>query len=145
MTIRMLLSHNYSISDEQAPPLSAEEFAAAFATASNTWQVRVIDHPHWRCEVLAVDSPQELATFLATALANYRRQKLDRELTYAVLTLGGVKTTSATSADVNALQQGDWGVDVVETEDASAFLETIGWERLISGRPETDVFQAIVQ
>jgi hypothetical protein len=39
------------------------------------------------------------------------------------------------------LQQGDWGVDVVETRDAVAFLQSINWELLKQGRAPDGVFE----
>lgn len=144
MPTRFLLSHNYNLAAAEVPPLSPDEFVAAFATAADTWQVRPVTHPHWRCEVMAADNPQEVGPALARALATYRQQNLGRELDYTVMALGGVKATPATSADTNALQQGDWGVDMVETPAADPFLEALGWQQLIAGRPETEIFQAIV-
>ena len=146
MPTRLLLSHNYSISSSEAPALSSEEFAAAFAAASAAWQVRAVEHPHWRCEILSVDGdPQAIGMALARALATHRRQQLGRDLSHVVLALGGMKATPATTTGPNTLQQGDWGVDVVETLDTEAFLQSIGWENLIAGRPESDVFQAIAR
>lgn len=144
MPTRLLLSHNYSISANEAPALDMEEFAAAFTAASESWQVRVVKHPHWRCEILTTDDDSQiLGMALARALATHRRQQLGRELKHLVLALGGLKITPATSTDPSALQPGDWGVDIVETLDVKAFLQTIGWENLIVGRPETEIFQAI--
>ncbi|MEO0947131.1 MAG: DUF2656 family protein [Cyanobacteria bacterium J06641_5] len=146
MPTRLLLSHNYSISTNEAPALGPGDFATVFATAAEDWQVRAVEHPHWRCEILTPgDDPQALGMALAQALATHRRQQLGRELTYLVLALGGLKATPATSTSPNALQQGDWGVDIVETLDVPAFLKTIEWENLIAGRPETEIFQAIAQ
>lgn len=145
MSVRLLLSHNYNLTAAEAPPLSPEEFATAFAEASDSWQVRAIAHPHWRCEVIAEGKPQDLGPALASALATYRQKQLGRAPGYPVLALGGLKTTPATSSDPSALQPGDWGVDVVETPDAESFLAALGWEKLIAGRPETEIFQAIAR
>jgi hypothetical protein len=39
------------------------------------------------------------------------------------------------------LQQGAWGVDVVETIDGDAFLKAINWDGLKAGRTVDGVFE----
>jgi hypothetical protein len=39
------------------------------------------------------------------------------------------------------LQQSDWGVDVVETLNSAAFLQSINWELLKQGRAPDGVFE----
>ena len=41
------------------------------------------------------------------------------------------------------LQQGGWGVDVVETRDPDGFLQAINWSGLTAGRPADGIFQVI--
>ncbi|MEO1403010.1 MAG: DUF2656 family protein [Cyanobacteria bacterium J06635_1] len=144
MPIRLLLSHNYSIAETLAPPLSAGAFCALFAAQlPSDWVVKPVDHPHWRCEVKAEGNPAEIGDALVKALVNHRTQQLGQALPYGVLALGGLKNTPATSSNPNALQPGDWGVDVVETPDADAFLQTLGWDALIAGRPQQEIFKAV--
>jgi hypothetical protein len=40
------------------------------------------------------------------------------------------------------LQEGSWGVDVVETPNGDAFLKTINWNGLKASRPADGVFEA---
>lgn len=138
--MRFLLSHNYSITLDLAPPLSVEDFCSAFATALSADRVQALSHPHWRCEIITDRAPDTIAPALAQALAAYRKTQLNAPICYQILALGGLKTTPATSPA--ALQPGEWGVDIVETPDADAFLAALGWEQLIAGKPATDIFQA---
>jgi hypothetical protein len=39
------------------------------------------------------------------------------------------------------LQQSDWGVDVVETLNTAAFLQSINWDLLKQGRAPDGVFE----
>jgi Protein of unknown function (DUF2656) len=145
---RFLLSHNYSITPDLAPPLSAEDFCSAFAAVADGLRptvghrVQALSHPHWRCEIITdLDTaPDIIGTALAQALAAYRKAQLKAPIGYQILGLGGLKTTPATSPA--ALQPGEWGVDIVETLDADAFLAALGWEQLIAGKPPTEIFQA---
>lgn len=144
MPTRLLLSHNYSITETLAPPLSAEAFCELFAVQlSSDWTVKPVSHPHWRCEVQAEGSPADIGNALVKALVDYRTQQLGQALSYDVLALGGLKNTPATSSNPSALQAGDWGVDVVETPEAEAFLKNLGWESMIAGRPEPEIFKAV--
>jgi len=56
-----------------------------------------------------------------------------------LLALGGRKDSPVGIGSV--LQQGDWGVDVVETHDPSAFLTAINWSSLKQGRAEDGTFE----
>jgi Protein of unknown function (DUF2656) len=140
--MRFLLSHNYSITPDLAPPLSVADFCSAFATAFSADRVQALSHPHWRCEIISDrhTNPDTIGPALAQALADYRRTQLNAPLGYQILVLGGLKTTPATSPA--ALQPGEWGVDIVETLDGDAFLAALGWEQLIAGKPAGEIFQA---
>ncbi|NEP15836.1 MAG: DUF2656 domain-containing protein [Leptolyngbya sp. SIO4C1] len=140
MATRFLLSHNYSIAESVAPPLSAAEFCEVFAKGQPDWTVRSLSHPHWRCEVLAEADPAQVGEALAKTLRDYRSQQRSRP--YTILALGGRKTTPA--AGSGGLQPGDWGVDVVEALDADEFLQTIGWQSLTADRSAADMFKTVL-
>jgi hypothetical protein len=142
---RMLLSHNFDVSPELFAALSREEFTAVFAeglSAQKTIQCRMVENPHWIVEILfATDefSPEQVGTLCAQALAKKRR--MQRDTIPEMLVLGGLKTTPPTSDSPDALQPGNWGVDVVETQSARAFLQTIGWDSTIAQRSPDSVFK----
>jgi Protein of unknown function (DUF2656) len=145
---RMLLSHNFDVSPDLFTVLSREEFTAVFAeglSAQKTLQCRMVENPHWIVEVLfATDefSPEHLGKLCAQALAKKRR--IQQDTVPEILALGGLKTTPPTSDSPDALQPGNWGVDVVETQSAKAFLQSIGWENTIAQRPPDSVFKVEV-
>jgi hypothetical protein len=144
--MRFLLSHNHNIPTTVAPALTSNEFVAIFRThlasrLSMGYGVNPIEHPHWRCEVIADAHPEVVGAALAAGLCAARRQTLGQPITYQILALGGLKTTPATSDAPSALQPGEWGVDLVETLDAEAFLATLGWEKLVAGRSADELFQ----
>ena len=87
-------------------------------------------------------SPKQIGEFCAQALADQRiRQGLDRQSLPEILVLGGVKNTPPTSDSPDALQIGDWGVDVVETSVGATFLQSISWESTISSKPVDEIFK----
>lgn len=143
---RLLLSHNHNISDTLAPALSNEQFCEAFAstlTSDDGWTVTAIPHPHWQCAI-ATDKPaQEIGPALVNALITYRQTQLQAAPPYKVLALGGLKTSPPTSDSPHALQPGEWGVDMVETIDADAFLAEINWDALSAARPADGIFKVI--
>jgi hypothetical protein len=141
--MRFLLSHNHNIPATVAPALTSTEFSAIFVAPlkqlSPTAQVTPIDHPHWRCEVVVDAAPEVVGQALATALRDARSASIGQPITYQILSLGGLKTTPAIAP--TGLQPGEWGVDVVETLDADAFLAQLGWAQLIAGRSADELFQ----
>jgi Protein of unknown function (DUF2656) len=143
----MLLSHNFDLSPDILPALSRAEFTAVFEGLSTDLQCRPVDHPHWIAEILfPADKflPTQVGELCAHALAAKRRDSRqdghDRQLP-AILVLGGLKTTPATSSSPEALQPNQWGVDVVETLSAQAFLQAIGWEATIAQKPSDSIFK----
>ncbi|MCY7283047.1 MAG: DUF2656 domain-containing protein [Cyanobacteria bacterium CAN_BIN43] len=54
-----------------------------------------------------------------------------------------IKTTPATSDSLDALQPGNWGVDVVETTSAAKFLEAIAWETTVAQKPGESIFKVV--
>ena len=49
--------------------------------------------------------------------------------------------TPPTSSAPDALQPGEWGVDVVETADGNTFLQAIAWEATIASKSADSVFK----
>ncbi|BAQ61080.1 hypothetical protein GM3708_1486 [Geminocystis sp. NIES-3708] len=144
MSHRFFLSHNYSISENIAPPLSSDTFCQVFHEyLPSPWQVIPLSHPHWRCQVITDAPVSTVADSFVKVLVDYRQNQLQKKLPYRILALGGVKNTPANSSDVNTLQQGDWGVDIVEVENAEKFLQSINWDNLIAGRLTEDIFKVI--
>jgi hypothetical protein len=145
LTMRMLLSHNFTLTGGSIPILTREAFAAIFMDGlQDCAQCRLVENPHWIVEVL-FDATQFSATQMgdryAQALAHYRRALNQTNPLPQILILGGVKNTPATSDSPDALQPGDWGVDVVETEDIDTFLESIGWESAIASKAPETIFK----
>ncbi len=141
---RMLLSHNFDVSPDLFAALSREEFTAVFAEglSAQKIQCRRVENPHWIVEVLfATDefSPEHVGELCAQALAKKRR--MQQYTVPEILILGGLKTTPPTSDSPDVLQPGNWGVDVVETQSAKAFLQSIGWDNTIAQRPPDSVFK----
>jgi Protein of unknown function (DUF2656) len=141
---RMLLSHNFDITDGSLPALSRAKFAKIFSTGFlNTSQIncRLIDHPHWIVEILfPLDRPLiAVGSECANILAQYRQQATGNRTD--ILVLGGVKTTPPTSADPDALQPDQWGVDIVETLNSDQFLTSINWAATIAQKPVNQIFQ----
>jgi hypothetical protein len=143
---RMLLSHNFNVSSEAISPLSLEEFTAVFqeGLAEDTQiKCRQVNHPHWMVEIVFDKdsfSPQQVGELCAKALAG-KRQQQGIAIDYEILILGGVKTTPATSNAPDALQTGDWGVDVVETPSGTEFLQAIAWENTITQHLPENIFK----
>ncbi len=140
----MLFSHNFDITDGRLAALSRTEFAAIFntgLTSNPQIHCRLINHPHWIVEILfPIDiSPVDVGAECASILAQHRQQATGKRAD--ILILGGVKTTPPTSPDPDALQPGEWGVDVVETASGDRFLEGINWEATIAQKPTDSIFK----
>jgi|GEM_PF-165840 len=144
----MLLSHNFDIAPDIVPALSRKEFAEVFKLGladHPSCQTRLVNHPHWTVEILFDRdqfSAEQVGEFCAQALADQRIcQGLNRNDLPDILVLGGVKTTPPTSASPDALQTGDWGVDVVETLVGENFLQGISWEATIATKSDDEIFK----
>lgn len=143
--MRFLLSHNHDIDDTVAPAILGDDFAQMFKDqASSLFTISPHTHPHWRCELITEQTPQTTGEFLAQALNDFRTQQLNNTPTYKILILGGLKTTPATSSSPTALQQGEWGVDIVETPNAETFLAKINWKGIVSLKAPNEVIQIII-
>lgn len=148
----MLLSHNFDVAPDQVPALSREEFAALFQAGLSrypTLQCRLVENPHWIVEITfpaAEFSPVQVGEYCAHALAEKRRSQAVRPAAMPeILVLGGIKSTPPTSNSPDALQPGNWGVDVVETRSGAAFLQAIGWEATIATKPPEQIFKVKLQ
>jgi Protein of unknown function (DUF2656) len=140
----MLLSHNFDITDGSLPALSREEFAEVFRSGlsdDTRMQCRSIAHPHWIMEILFTGdlAPNTVGSECARILAQHRQQAVGTRAD--ILVLGGIKTTPPTSPDPDALQPGQWGVDVVETSSGDLFLTKIEWAATIAPKPADSIFQ----
>ncbi len=141
---RMLLSHNFDITDGSLAALSREEFAEIFRVGlsdDTQIQCRSIAHPHWMMEILFTGdlTPHAVGAECARILAQYRQQAASNRAD--ILILGGIKTTPPTSPDPDALQPGEWGVDVVETGSGDLFLTKIDWAATIAQKPTDSIFK----
>jgi Protein of unknown function (DUF2656) len=145
---RMLLSHNFDVSPDVVPALSQEQFADVFQSGLSVQahlQCRRVNHPHWTVEILFPTheySPLQVGEWCAQALlAKRQMQQLSPDVIPEILVLGGVKTTPATSDSPDALQPGEWGVDVVETRSGEAFLRSIAWDATIAQKSADSIFK----
>lgn len=141
---RMLLSHNFTLTESDVHPLNRPEFADVFSKGLEAIEgisCDLIENPHWVVEVnydANKYTPTEVGEQCAQALVNYRKSHSNSGFT--VMALGGIKTTPATSP-APSLQTGEWGVDVVETVSPEEFLEEINWEMLAGAKPPENVFR----
>jgi hypothetical protein len=147
-TGRMLLSHNFELSEEIFPALSREEFTLVFAEGLSQYpeiKCRQLNHAHWMLEVLfSIDafSPPQVGEFCAQALVDKRMSQGKGDDSFPdILILAGLKKTPPLSSDADALQPGEWGVDVVETPSAETFLLAMEWEEKTGGKSIEDVFK----
>lgn len=147
-TERMLLSHNFNLRNNELPALIREDFAQVFIDGlqgQNNIKCSYIQNPHWVVEIIFDPEkfqPQEIGQMCGDILVSKRKnQQPDSKSTTDTLILGGRKTTPATSMSPTSLQLGEWGVDVVETLQAEAFLAEIAWEKMIADKPSEDIFK----
>jgi hypothetical protein len=148
-SLRMLLSHNFDLTDGKTPALSREAFTQVFVDGFSSHpeiKCRQVDNPHWIVEVVCVAeflTPQQVGEKCAQILATSRSNSLGA-INFDILVLGGIKTTPATSNSPDALQANQWGVDVVETKSGEQFLRSISWDTTIAGKPVDTIFKAEV-
>jgi hypothetical protein len=139
--ISFLLSHNLQLESGSVPPLKASELADGLhRLCGNVISAEPLDHPHWLIRLESKADPVAQARELVEAWAVLRSES-GHAVNHAILALGGRKDTPAASG--SPLDQGAWGVDVVETADPDGFLEAIDWEGLKAGRPADGVFEVI--
>ncbi|WP_071840116.1 DUF2656 family protein [Synechococcus sp. KORDI-52] len=134
-----VLSHNLQVQSDQVPALDFELLAQELKSLSkNISSTAVLNHPHWKLSISSDLLPQDMAADLVQTWLQYRRQ-LGHETNHVVLALGGRKDSQASPGA--PLQEGYWGVDLVETPDEIAFLQAINWEALKAGRSEDAIFE----
>lgn len=150
MTIRMLLSHNCTLSSTEVQVLTRTDFATVFIEGLKFYtdiQCCLIENPHWIVEVIfdgEQKTPTEVAELCAQCLGAYRSAEPDKGLnSYKIMLLGGIKTTPARGTSPTSLQPGEWGVDVVETVSPEQFLANVNWEIVIQGKPSEQIFKVI--
>lgn len=135
---RMLLSHNFNLTDDRLPALSRSQFCAIFQQGlDRAYRCQPVESPHWVLEIsIPSDSnPHQAGLAVAETLAQARAAVME------ILILGGIKTTPATSSLPGALQPGEWGVDVVETADGEEFLRSIDWATTVASRASDSYFE----
>lgn len=143
----MLLSHNFSLYNNELPAFNREEFARVFIEGMKDREdlkCSQIQNPHWIVEIVfpLENEPKEIGRMCGDILINKRKtQRSDNKVTIDTLILGGKKSTPATSMSPTSLQFGEWGVDVVETLEAEVFLQDIAWEKMIVSKPSDDIFK----
>ena len=134
-----VLSHNLQVQSDLVPALDFELLAQELKSLSkNISSTAVLDHPHWKISISSELSPQNMAVVLVQTWSEYRRQ-LGHDMNHFVLALGGRKDSQASPGA--PLQEGYWGVDLVETPDKTMFLQAINWEALKAGRSEDAIFE----
>ena len=134
-----VLSHNLQVQSGLVPALDFGLVAKELKSLSkNISSTAVLNHPHWKLSISSDLSPQDMAVDLVQTWSEYRRQ-IGHDMNHVVLALGGRKDSQASPGA--PLQEGYWGVDLVETPDQTAFLQAINWEALKSGRSEDAIFE----
>ncbi|PZO19770.1 MAG: DUF2656 domain-containing protein [Leptolyngbya foveolarum] len=140
----MLLSHNFALLEGEIHPLNRAEFAEVFSQAFADKAgigATYIENPHWVVEVRYAKvryTAKSAGELCAETLANYRKDS--KAAGFTVMALGGLKTTPPTGGPPS-LQQGEWGVDVVETKQPDEFLDEINWDKLTAAKPADSVFR----
>ena len=137
---RFLLSHNLQVVSDNLKGLNSAELAAGLvAHLSTDVRVQAVSHPHWLVQVEADLLPVDLANAVLLAWRQLRCSAGATDNDCQLLALGGRKDDQGASGAL--LQQSDWGVDVVETLNTAAFLQSINWELLKQGRAPDGVFE----
>ncbi len=147
-TTRMLLSHNFDITDAAIPALSRAAFTDVFVQAlEDCGACRLVDNAHWVVEVRFEESqftPAQMGDRYVQALASARRSTLTANTQFPeILALGGLKSTPPTSDSPDALQMNEWGVDIVETVSAEDFLAELDWDGTVSSRAPGTIFKSV--
>ena len=136
-----VLSHNLQVNDSAVPALAFDALAVGLQQhCPSITAAEVLSHPHWKVKLESTASPDALARELVQGWRRVR-QNLSRGQAHAVMALGGRKDTEGNPGA--PLQQGGWGVDVVETADPQGFLAAINWTGLTAGRPADGVFEVV--
>lgn len=136
-----VLSHNLQVQDNTVPALAFDALAAALQSqCASVSKAEALSHPHWKLSLESTAAPADFAAELTAAWRSVRRS-LGHGDAHAVMALGGRKDSEGSPGA--PLQQGGWGVDVVETADPDGFLKAINWTGLTAGRPADGVFEVV--
>lgn len=134
-----VISHNLQVHAQAVPSLAPAVLAEALQASSQCIKTaEPLDHPHWLVRIDSELDAIALAVELPRAWRAMRRM-LGHGADHELLALGGRKDNPGMPG--SPLQEGYWGVDVVETYDGGAFLKTINWDGLKQGRPVDGVFE----
>jgi hypothetical protein len=135
-----VVSHNLQINSEFTPPFSGEALASGLVSSSTILKSAVaLNHSHWLVRIDSELSPKNMAIELVKAWKIFRLDQ-GHSVDHSWIALGGRKDSAAMTSSA-PLQQGYWGVDVVECTNSDAFLESINWDALKAGRLEDAVFE----
>ena len=136
-----VLSHNLQVLGTNVPALDFAELASGLMEyCESVSKAEPLSHPHWKVKIESTADAEALATELTNAWRAIR-SALGHDINHVVMALGGRKDSEGLPGA--PLQQGGWGVDVVETSDAEGFLKTINWTGLTAGRPDDAVFAVL--
>ena len=136
--IFFVLSHNLQVRSDSVPSFTSSELAKGLSEHSVHIKASALSHPHWMVLVESELSVQELAREVVGSWKKFR-SALGHSIHHSFIALGGRKDSPSTPN--SPLQEGYWGVDVVECLDPDVFLDSINWDALKSGRPEDSVFE----
>jgi hypothetical protein len=138
MTI-FILSHNLQVESALVPSISAADLAEGLLSSSGFFsKAEALSHPHWLVRIESELAVHEMAQELVKAWKQHRLNK-KHNVNHHWLALGGRKDTAGSPG--SPLEQGSWGVDVVECINPDAFLDSINWNALKAGRPSDAVFE----
>ena len=134
-----VLSHNPQTSPGMMATLSATDISEGLSYHSfGVFSTTALYHPHWMVKVESSADANVLAEKVLTSWRSFRHGLGDNN-NYVILALGGRKD-SATVLN-SPLEQGFWGVDIIETRDPQGFLSSINWNALKETRPNDSVFE----
>ncbi len=133
---KMLFSYNHA---KSGAAWSHEEFHKFLSEAVRDFPgtSKPLNHAHW---LLELQADSFAFTHIGQAITDYLAAKREDYVpTVEVLALGGKKLLPSA---FSSLEVGDWGVDVVETHDAQAFLSAINWQAIVLSKDSESVFEA---
>ena len=135
-----VLSHNPQISSGTMTTLSATDISRGLSYHSfGVFSTTTLYHPHWMVKVESSAEANGLAEKILKSWRSFRHELGDTN-NYVILALGGRKDTATVLN--SPLEQGFWGVDIIETRDPQDFLSSINWNTLKGTRPTDSVFEA---
>ena len=134
-----VLSHNLQVQSDDVPPFTAVELSQGLMASSASFSsAEALSHPHWLVRLESNLDGSAMAEELVRAWKHYRENS-GHSVSHSWLALGGRKDSDAMPG--SPLQNGYWGVDVVECENPDQFLQDINWNSLKGGRSPDAVFE----